>query len=128
METRWRFKNAWKCHKCPQSNDENGCPAWWDFANANGGITKGCALHKDVLLNILWGVLHEASCAAASADKATNAAAESAIAAQSTLKASTTGTAIMLGMLTGEIRPATSIIEDRSNGDCKILPASRTVD
>jgi len=25
------YKNAFKCHKCPQSNDENGCPMWWEY-------------------------------------------------------------------------------------------------
>lgn len=25
------YKNAFKCKKCPQSNGENGCPAWWEW-------------------------------------------------------------------------------------------------
>jgi len=29
------YKNAEKCHKCPKSNDENGCPWWWEFVQTN---------------------------------------------------------------------------------------------
>lgn len=25
------YKNAWKCHKCPQNCTEKGCPAWVEF-------------------------------------------------------------------------------------------------
>ena len=23
-----KYKNAWKCQRCPESNNEQGCPAW----------------------------------------------------------------------------------------------------
>ena len=41
------YKNAFKCHKCPQSNNSNGCPAWNEviMSNAQTGseqIVKGC--------------------------------------------------------------------------------------
>lgn len=29
------YKNAWNCRKCPESNDENGCPAWVEYAERN---------------------------------------------------------------------------------------------
>ena len=25
------YKNAFKCKKCPDSNDEKGCPLWWEM-------------------------------------------------------------------------------------------------
>lgn len=25
------YKNAFVCKKCPQSNNEQGCPMWWEF-------------------------------------------------------------------------------------------------
>lgn len=41
------YKNAFKCHKCPRSNDENGCPAWNEIimveqATGEQKIVKGC--------------------------------------------------------------------------------------
>ena len=24
------YKNAFRCKKCPECNDENGCPMWWE--------------------------------------------------------------------------------------------------
>lgn len=29
------YKNAGKCHKCPQRNDEQGCPWWWEYVQTN---------------------------------------------------------------------------------------------
>ncbi len=29
------YKNAFKCKKCPQSNNENGCPMWWEIIETN---------------------------------------------------------------------------------------------
>lgn len=29
------YKNANKCHKCPQSNGENGCPHWMEITMKN---------------------------------------------------------------------------------------------
>lgn len=41
------YKNAFKCHKCPQSNTESGCPNWWEFiqtdtTNGQEHIRKMC--------------------------------------------------------------------------------------
>ncbi len=41
------YKNAFKCSECPQSNNENGCPAWNEvvMTEAQSGeqkIVKGC--------------------------------------------------------------------------------------
>ncbi len=41
------YKNAWKCHKCPQSSKEDGCPAWNEvvMTNVQSGetkVVKGC--------------------------------------------------------------------------------------
>lgn len=30
-----RYKNAWNCKRCPQRNDENGCPAWVEYTQEN---------------------------------------------------------------------------------------------
>lgn len=30
-----RYKNAWNCRRCPQRNDENGCPAWIEYTQEN---------------------------------------------------------------------------------------------
>ncbi len=42
-----KYKQAFKCHKCPERSDENGCPAWNEIimTNVQTGeekITKGC--------------------------------------------------------------------------------------
>ncbi len=42
------YKNAWKCHRCPKSNDEKGCPAWIEYSETNiitgeVRITKECS-------------------------------------------------------------------------------------
>jgi len=42
-----KYKNAWKCQKCPQSNDEKGCPCWTELMETNvqtgqERITKKC--------------------------------------------------------------------------------------
>lgn len=41
------YKNAFKCHKCPQSNGSDGCPMWWEILEHNvqtgeDRITKDC--------------------------------------------------------------------------------------
>lgn len=41
------YKKAFKCSKCPQSNDENGCPAWNEIIMTNvqtgeDKLVKGC--------------------------------------------------------------------------------------
>ncbi len=42
-----KYNNAFKCSECPQSNGENGCPAWNEviMTEAQSGeqkIVKGC--------------------------------------------------------------------------------------
>ena len=42
-----RYRNAWKCNKCPQSGDEDGCPAWAEYVERNhetgaDRITREC--------------------------------------------------------------------------------------
>jgi len=42
-----KFKNAFKCSKCPESNQEEGCPLWWEIIMTNDvtqeqKIEKGC--------------------------------------------------------------------------------------
>jgi len=29
------YKKAFQCKKCPQRNDEEGCPVWWEFMQMN---------------------------------------------------------------------------------------------
>lgn len=41
------YKNAFTCKKCPQSNNESGCPMWWEFiqtdtSNHREQLTKMC--------------------------------------------------------------------------------------
>ena len=41
------YKRSFKCHKCPERSDEDGCPAWNEIimTNVQTGeekITKGC--------------------------------------------------------------------------------------
>lgn len=41
------YKNAFTCKKCPQSNNESGCPMWWEFiqtdtTNQREQLTKMC--------------------------------------------------------------------------------------
>ena len=41
------YKNAWKCKKCPQTNNETGCPMWWEVVMKNDEtgqtkVEKGC--------------------------------------------------------------------------------------
>lgn len=41
-----KFLKAFKCHKCPENNTEQGCPAWMELTltNPEGAIKiqKGC--------------------------------------------------------------------------------------
>lgn len=40
------YKNAFKCKKCPESSNENGCPLWWEVILTNDigeqKLAKGC--------------------------------------------------------------------------------------
>lgn len=40
------FKRAFECKKCPQRNDAEGCPAWWEWVETNP-ITGEERLRKD---------------------------------------------------------------------------------
>ena len=35
LNKKQNFKNAFNCKKCPGSNDENGCPMWWEYQQNN---------------------------------------------------------------------------------------------
>ena len=42
-----RFTNAFKCKKCPETSNENGCPMWWEVILTNDDtkaqkVLKGC--------------------------------------------------------------------------------------
>ena len=41
------YANAFNCDNCPKTNDETGCPVWWEFIETNDvtgheRITKEC--------------------------------------------------------------------------------------
>jgi len=52
------YKKAWKCKKCPETNNENGCPAWTELmvTNIQSGEEK---LEKDCLYRMLPMLLVE---------------------------------------------------------------------
>lgn len=35
------YKNAENCKNCPKSDDENGCPWWWNFIATEGNSPVG---------------------------------------------------------------------------------------
>lgn len=42
-----KYKKAFKCNRCPQSGDENGCPMWWttvqtEEKTGEQRVYKGC--------------------------------------------------------------------------------------
>lgn len=54
------YRHAWDCRRCPQRNDEQGCPAWTELLESNTAtgeerITKGClfALLPRLLVEVL---------------------------------------------------------------------------
>ena len=54
------YKNAFKCRKCPQSNDEKGCPVWWEQVWEDGDtkeqvLTSGCGfvLAQSLILDVV---------------------------------------------------------------------------
>lgn len=128
MERKWRFKRAFQCNKCPQRNDEEGCPDWVEYPNQAGNIVKGCFRHQDIRFDILMHILHTAHGAAASADKATNAACEATLAATKASNAAATSAALVLGVVTGEIVPPERQIEGPRNGNPQVLPGPRSMD
>lgn len=46
------YKNAWNCRKCPQRNDESGCPAWVEYMQENTA-TGEQRLRKECLFQAL---------------------------------------------------------------------------
>ena len=46
------YKNAFKCSKCPQSNGQDGCPAWVEIMQTNTATGEE-RLHKDCLFQQL---------------------------------------------------------------------------
>ena len=58
------YKNAERCHKCPQRNDEQGCPWWWEFittdlTSGNEQVVKKCG--KAALPEFLTEVIRAAN-------------------------------------------------------------------
>ena len=54
------YKNAFKCRKCPQSNDEKGCPVWWEQVweeevTKEQVLTSGCGfvLAQNLILDVV---------------------------------------------------------------------------
>lgn len=49
------YKKAFQCKKCPESNEENGCPCWLELVWTNDDtgqakVDKGCFFQKAPLL------------------------------------------------------------------------------
>lgn len=60
------YKNAGKCHKCPQRNDELGCPWWWEVVQTNiqtgeERVHKACGKSQDMLPMMLTEVIKAAN-------------------------------------------------------------------
>lgn len=59
------YKNAWKCHECPESAGEDGCPAWCDgIVEVNPStmqerVTRGCFL--PIAMRALTATIHAAN-------------------------------------------------------------------
>lgn len=60
IDNKRNFKNAFKCHKCPGVNDENGCPNWTELLETNPQtgeerLRKGCGfiMQQIFLLEVL---------------------------------------------------------------------------
>ncbi len=69
------YKNAFKCKKCPQRNDEEGCPNWWEFVATDvstGKITnkKGCGYQLQ--LHVMIEIIKCANGAQVAAEQARN--------------------------------------------------------
>lgn len=63
-----RFKKAFKCKNCPQTNTENGCPMWWEIVMENDKtgeqrVDKGCGYQMlpQMMANISSKSLHAAA-------------------------------------------------------------------
>jgi hypothetical protein len=58
--THKKYKNAFKCHKCPQTSDETGCPVWWEQVweeqdTKEQVLTSGCGftMAQTLLLDVV---------------------------------------------------------------------------
>ena len=58
--THKKYKNAFKCHKCPQTSDESGCPVWWEQVwteqdTQEQVLTSGCGfvLVQTLMLDVV---------------------------------------------------------------------------
>lgn len=40
------YRHAFECRKCPKRNDSEGCPAWWEWVEANP-VTGDERLRRD---------------------------------------------------------------------------------
>ena len=69
------YKNAWKCHKCPENAGANGCPAWTEYVETDKQtgeerITKECVFQA--LPKLLVYTMASANQAAATMDQHRN--------------------------------------------------------
>ena len=69
------YRNAWKCHKCPESAGERGCPAWAEYVERNPQtgeerVTKECVFQA--LPKFLVHTIAAANQAAATIDSHRN--------------------------------------------------------
>ena len=71
-----KYKNAFNCKKCPQRNDENGCPLWWEivWTNDTGGqkVNKGCILSQEMGLPIVQTIVKDCVLAVKNSNEARN--------------------------------------------------------
>lgn len=56
--------------RCPEKGGDGGCPFWWEFVNAEDGITRGCGAKN--MLQIMTAQLAASEHASASANEARN--------------------------------------------------------
>ena len=88
---------------CPERAGADGCHVWWEYPVESGEIRRGCALSQGILFPLVVESIHFSSCAAASANQATNAACESTLVAKEARQAAGTAMALVLGVVSGEI-------------------------
>lgn len=58
--THKKYKNALNCKRCPQTNDETGCPVWWeqvwiDKDSGKQALKKGCGFFmvQDLIMDVV---------------------------------------------------------------------------
>lgn len=67
------YKNAFKCHKCPEDNSAKGCPMWWEISETEEltgqtRIRKACGY---VLMPTYFQMMIRASNRPAAAENST---------------------------------------------------------